>query len=365
MDARVVRARLMRFRVPFRGPYRTALGSVTVREGFIVELEASDGTRGLGEASLRPGVPGIEGLEGAVRDSVQRAIGRPVLALTHGGEETDAPSAACVEIAAWDLLARARGRGLASVLTGGSSLDVPVNALVTAVSPEAVYVQASAAKRAGFETVKLKIGVCENSKQEVERVMAGRSALGANVALRLDANGVWSEDEAFNIIKTFAPYQPEYVEQPVAPGNLEAMRMIRESTRIPIAADEDADDVESALRVIEGAAADVLVLKPLQLGGIGPTRRVIEAAAQAGVDVVITTSIDTGVGTAAALHLAASLGSADAAGLATLELLESSLIAEEMPIVRGRMTVPRGLGLDVTLDRGALARYVVREEVFP
>ncbi|HEY7269014.1 MAG TPA: o-succinylbenzoate synthase [Dehalococcoidia bacterium] len=360
---KVVRARLLRYSVPFRQPYTTAHGTALARDGFLVEIGTSDGVTGLGEASLLPGDdPDANGFADAVEACVRAALGREVddLAspLWHASE------GAAVEIAAWDALARAAGKPMAQYFGGGSLLDVPVNALVTALSPEVVYTQAAAAKAAGYTTVKLKVGVCDTSKQEVERVMAARSALGPDLALRLDANGAWSEEEAFNIVKTFAPYNPEYLEQPVAPGNVEALRQIRDSTRIPIAADEDASTVGAALAVINAGAADVLVLKPLQLGGITACRRVIEAATRIGIDVTITTSIDSGVGTAAALHLAAALGGGDAAGLATLSMLESPLTTSELCIERGRLLVPPGAGLGITLDEAALARYVSAEATF-
>jgi o-succinylbenzoate synthase len=357
------RVRLLRYRVPFRQPYVTAGGTALVREGFLAQIETDRGVVGLGEASLLPDAASdLDAFASEVGLSARRALGRSLDDITSPSWSAG-PAEAAVELAAWDALARSRGKPLASFLAGGALLEVPVNALVTALSPEAVYAQVYAARTAGFETVKLKVGVCENSKQEVERVMAARSALGPLLNLRLDANGAWSEEEAFNIVKTFAPYSPEYVEQPVRPGNLEALRQIRESTRIPIAADEDANSVEAALRVMNAAAADVVVLKPLQLGGIGPSRRVIDFATNAGIDVTITTSIDTGIGTAAALHLAASLGAVEAAGLATLDLLESALTVPELCIAAGRMSVPRSPGLGLELDEAAVADHLVDEEV--
>jgi len=108
----------------------------------------------------------------------------------------------------------------------------------------------------------------------------------------------------------------------------------------------------------------VLVLKPLRLGGIASCRQIARTARAAGISVTVTTSIDCGVGTAAALHLAAALGGAGAAGLATLSLLESSLIVEDLPIERGRIDVPDRGGLGVSLDEEALRRYCVGSREF-
>ena len=152
----------------------------------------------------------------------------------------------------------------------------------------------------------------------------------------------------------------EYVEQPVA-GDLAALARLRSSVGVKIAADEDVADAGSAAAVIVSAAADVIVIKPVALGGIGPSWRLMQAAKAAGLGVTVTTGIETGVGTAAALHLAAALGGEGAAGLATLDLLESSLVRERLVIEGGSMVLPPGPGLGVSLDERALSRYATRE----
>src|SRR5205823_5740195 len=112
--------------------------------------------------------------------------------------------------------------------------------------------------------------------------------------------------------------------------------------------------------IISLRAADLLVLKPIPLGGVGSVSSCVHAAHAAGVRTVITTSIDTGVGTAAALHLAAALAPEEAHGLATLDLLENDLISTPLPIENGFMRLPDGPGLGVDLDREQMARYVTR-----
>jgi L-alanine-DL-glutamate epimerase-like enolase superfamily enzyme len=141
------------------------------------------------------------------------------------------------------------------------------------------------------------------------------------------------------------------------------MRILREGSNVPIAADEDVIDRGSAQRVTDAQAADVLVLKPIPLGGISRTLAIAGETRTAGLDIVLTTSVDTGVGTAMALHLAASVASSYAAGLATAHLLESDLLTASLPIEHGVMKVPQRPGLGVELDEAALQRYTVREWV--
>jgi L-alanine-DL-glutamate epimerase-like enolase superfamily enzyme len=139
------------------------------------------------------------------------------------------------------------------------------------------------------------------------------------------------------------------------------MVRVRASVPVPVAADEGVTDRASAQRILQAEAADVLVLKPLQAGGIGRACLIAGEAAIRSVDVTITTSMDSGIGTAAALHLAAARGGR-AHGLATLSLLEDDLIEDPgLPILNGLMRLPVAPGLGVELDEAALARYAIGE----
>ncbi len=144
------------------------------------------------------------------------------------------------------------------------------------------------------------------------------------------------------------------------------MRAVREGTGVRVAADEAVTDAGAARSVLEARGADVLVVKPLVLGGITPSLEVIRLALERGASVVVTTTLDAGVGVAAALHLAAALPEGSPAqGLATAHLLTSDLLAAPLVVERGEMRLPAGVGLGVTLDREALEQYAVRLEEAP
>ena len=352
------------YRLPFRAPYVTARGAVTYREGLIIELTAEDGLAGLGEAAPVPeaDVSG-DALSRTLATLAPRLLRRQpndfdVKALLDS-DEAGRALACAVDTAACDLLARHRGVSVAHFLSPNAAAAVAVNALVTAPSPESAARDAAEARVAGFGAVKLKVGTAASLDEERRRVAAVREALGPDVKLRLDANGAWGVDQAIEAIRALAAYRVEYVEQPIAPGNLESLRRVQDAVATPVAADEDVTSPEAARRLLDAGAAHVLVLKPQRLGGLRPSREVIDAATAAGVKVVVTTSIESGVGTAACLHLAASLPDVGRAhGLATLDLLEDDLILDSgLPIVKGCMRLPEGPGLGVRLDEAALARY--------
>lgn len=360
---KLTRVRIVRYRVPFREPYVTAAGSAMHREGFIVQLESDTGLHGFGEGARLPHeAEGLDALGEMIRNAAASVLSDGLDAFLASDQDEDAAgdplASAPVSIAAWDLRARSLGMQLAQLLNPGASSRAAVNALIGGIPREAVERAAAKAQLAGYRTVKLKVGVAASLEDEVARVEACRFAIGPGVRLRLDANGAWSEEQAIEVLTALAPYDLEYVEQPVPPGDPESLRRIRDATSVRIAADEDVTDRASAQRILRAVAADVLVLKPLQAGGIGRTCLIAGEAAKYGVDVTITTSIDSGIGTAAALHLAAARGGR-AHGLGTLSLLEDDLIETGLPMEQGLMYLPAAPGLGVELDEAALARYAV------
>ncbi len=276
--------------------------------------------------------------------------------------QIDAPPAfACaIDTASCDAMAQARGVSVARLLCDRPLDRVPVNATVAAANTADAAGQAAAAREAGFTCVKLKAGMAVSPEEERGRVAAVRAALGPDVALRIDANGAWQPEQAIATIQALESFDLELVEQPIASGQLAEMARVRAAVNVPIAADEDVTSVESARRVLAAGAADALVVKPMTCGGLRPARNIATLAEDAGVAVIVTTTIDSGVGTAAALQLAATLPeNGPACGLATSSLLMDVLVATPFVARDGWMDVPGGHGLGVELDEAKLARYCI------
>jgi len=246
-----------------------------------------------------------------------------------------------------------------AALLGGQTRLIPVNALVAEESPEAAAAQATALAALGFTSLKLKVALGALEQDEA-LVAAVRGAVGAAIRLRLDANGGWTVPQAVEAIRRLARYGLEYVEQPVAGHDLEGMKTVRAAVPVPIAADEAIASAEDAARVLAAGAADILVVKAGRLGGLNGAGEVLRLAAAAGVPAVVTSSLEAGVGLAAAVHLAATLPSGPFAhGLATGLLLESDLLNRSINPTRGMLTVPSGAGLGVEVDAETLRRYAI------
>jgi L-alanine-DL-glutamate epimerase-like enolase superfamily enzyme len=193
-----------------------------------------------------------------------------------------------------------------------------------------------------------------------------RSALGPDVELRLDANGAWSAEQAIERISALDEFDLGLVEQPVAAADLDGLVRVRRAVHPPITADESITSLADAKHVIDMDAAQVLVVKPMVVGGLRVAKEIIDLAQNSGVQVIITTTIDAGVGTAAALHLAATLPEGSpACGLATGSLLADDIVTKPPFVREGQMTLPSRPGLGIEIDEAKLAQYSGTERTLP
>ena len=356
------------YRMPLKREFISAHSALTERRGAILELVTDGGASGVGEIAPPPGFGGesFDSMLAALPTWARWLRGMTLSEALHAVEARLAadlgagPVTCGLEIALLDALGKSEGRGVSAILCGGNAQPRPgvrVNAVVGARTTEEAAAEARKAVADGFSCVKLKVGW----EREIERIAAVREAIGPGVHLRLDANEGWSLEQAMTILARSARFDIQYVEQPVRAGDLEAMRLLRRAALVPIAADESLGHLESAYRILESEAADVLIIKPQLLGGLRASLRLMRDAAERGTRSVVTSSIEAGIGLAAALHLAAAFAASPQltmeCGLATLHLLEDDLLLDELPIRDGFLAVPAGSGLGVRLDGEALERY--------
>lgn len=215
--------------------------------------------------------------------------------------------------------------------------SVPVNVTVPAVDPVRAH---AIVLDGGCRTAKVKVAEPGQSLAEDEaRLEAVRDALGRDGRIRVDANGAWSVDDAVAAIRRLdrAAGGLEYAEQPVA--SVEDLALVRRKVGVPIAADESIRRAADPYRVRELEAADVAVLKVQPLGGVRACLRIAE---DIGLPVVVSSALETSVGIAAGVALAAALPDLPyACGLATVQLLTADVVADPLLPVGGELPVHR------------------------
>ena len=226
--------------------------------------------------------------------------------------------------------------------------SVPVNVTVPAVDPE----RAAAIVLAGGGCRTAKVKVAEPGQtlaDDQARLEAVRDALGPDGHVRIDVNGLWTVDEAVTRLPLLdrAAGGLEYVEQPVA--SVEGLALVRRRVDVRVAADESIRRAEDPYRVRDLEAADIAVLKVQPLGGVRACLRIAE---DIGLPVVVSSALETSVGIAAGVALAAALPELPhACGLATVQLLTDDVVVEPMLPVAGALPVVRP-----EVDTEALAR---------
>ena len=279
-------------RLPFSIALRHPVMGVTMRSGLLIE-----GPAGWGEFSPLP---------------------------SWGYADRAAAERSALEAATLPFPAAARDR-------------VAINAMVPRLAPDAA---AALALDSGCATIKVKVG----DDQSIDRVAAVRSACGPGVRIRLDANGAWDVETAIRTLAQLAAYDIELVEDPVA--SLEDLAALRGRAGMPVAAESCIRTTADAQRLRQLEAADVIVLKPQRIGGV---REALRAAEASGVPTVASSALETSVGLAAVVALAASLQDAPFAhGAGTALLLASDVVTDPLVPIDGWL-MPRRPSVDLRL----------------
>jgi L-alanine-DL-glutamate epimerase-like enolase superfamily enzyme len=218
---------------------------------------------------------------------------------------------------------------------------VSTGATIAAPDRAGAAAAAATARAAGFRCLKVKVAIGDDAG----RLAAVRAAAGADIAIRLDANGGWSTAEAVACLDALAPVGIECCEEPVS--GLDAVAQVAAATSIPISLDEST----SAPGALSQRVCDAVCLKIARCGGISGVIEAAGHARRAGYQVYLASMLDGPLGIAAALHAAAVVAPDRPCGLATLGLFDGR--ADPMPPDGGLIAVPTGPGL----GDGLLAWY--------
>lgn len=221
-----------------------------------------------------------------------------------------------IEQALLTLLAAETQTSLAELLGGRSTLNMPSHQLVRNVeeSVEAV--------RAGYTVLKIKVG--QPWQDHVAKIAAIREAVGPDIAMRLDANGSWPPKPAEEALAALEPLGIACIEEPLAGHDLRALAALKQKTSIPIGLDESVRTLEALNRSIALQSGDTLVLKPMFIGGLKRSVEMANRAKEAGMNVFVTSTLESPVGLEGAQAVAQAIAPwVDVCGLSRAHLSDS------------------------------------------
>lgn len=310
----ITRARWWPYALPLARPWRTAKGIVDTRHGHLLSLETEAGPVGWGDAAPFPEI----------------------------GISTAAAWAHARECALLDLAAQVAAVPLSRWLAPDRipPAGIAVNAAVGPLDdrlPEAM----EGALAAGYRVLKLKVGLADPAG---EGARLGRLArdLPRGVTLRLDANGAWSEADAAAFLAACRELPIDSVEDPLRQPTASALARLQAAVPFALAVDDGADLVDAAF--LERPPVRRLVLKPARHGGLLATAALAGRARAAGLEVVLTSSLESICGVLATAHLAAAIAPHSCHGLAS-----SGWFAHDTGpaphLEDGRLILPDGPGI--------------------
>lgn len=346
---------LRSFELPLARPLHTATGVIEARRGVAIRVRDASGV-GVGEATPLAGwTESYEACQTVL--AAVAAADDPIRSLTDERLRTRPAARHGLSLALADHRARLAGVPLYRHLGGeGSVRRVRANATIGDGDVPTTVAATVDAIDAGFTALKVKVGA-RPVEDDVERLSHVRDAVGPVVELRADANGAWTREQAQRAFDGFAALDVAYVEQPLPADDLAGHATLSEST-VGVALDEGlvgraVDELEACF-----AVADVVVLKPMALGGVDRALDVARRALAAGLVPVVTTTVDGVVARTAAVHVAAAIPDRPACGLATASLLAADLCRDPAPLEDGSIRVPQSPGIGTLGPWGAPAAEV-------
>ncbi|GAA3074898.1 o-succinylbenzoate synthase [Streptosporangium carneum] len=361
-------AELRKVELPLVTPFRTSLGTQTVREALLVRVVTDEG-EGWAECVAEDEPTYCpEYLEGAA-DVIRRFL-LPALfpleldpaavapAFRHLRAHPMAKSA--VETAVLDAWLRARDMSLAAYLGAvRRSLSVGVSIGIKDTVDELLgTVDKSLAD--GYVRIKLKI----EPGWDLEPVRRVRETFGADVMLTVDANTAYKPGDIPYLTKLDA-YGLAMIEQPFAPGDLHAHARLAARMSTPICLDESITSAHDAVAAIRQEACSIINIKPGRVGGYLESRRIHDVAQAHGLPVWCGGMLETGLGRAANLALAALPGFTLPGDISATRRYYERDITAPFTLVDGEMSVPEGPGIGITPEPSLLEALTTATEWIP
>ena len=262
-----------------------------------------------------------------------------------------------IDLALFDLIGKAIGVPVYTLLGGCWRNKVLATIEVPRGSPEKMAEHCYEYFRKGVRGIKAKIG--SNPERDAECIQAIREKLGNEISLRADANCGYSVKEAIRFCSCVEKLDVdlELLEQPVVQHDLLGMKEVKDSTLIPISADESAFSLSQVQQIIKLNAVDIINTKCAKASGINGVVQWATLAESAGLDIQIGTEWGLGLKVAAKLHLGGSIKNAHPAVEFTEFMIHDLLLKDPLTLKDGYLTIPNDPGLGLELDEDKLEEY--------
>jgi O-succinylbenzoate synthase len=355
---RIDAVELRRVRMPLVAPFRTSFGTQQDRSILLIAVHSGD-TVGWGECvAMADPLYSAEYREGAA-DVLQRFLLPAVAGRELRGSDIATllrpfhghwMAKAALEAAVLDAELQQRGESLADYL--GATTDRVVAGVSVGIAdsiPE-LLTEVGRYLEQGYRRIKLKI----EPGWDLEPVGAVRKEFGDDLPLQVDANTAYRISDARHLAK-LDDFDLLLIEQPLPEEDLIGHARLAEQIRTPVCLDESITSAETAAQAIALGACAVVNIKPGRVGGYLEGRRIHDVARAHGIPVWCGGMLETGIGRAANLALAALPGFVLPGDTSASDRYYAEDLTEPFVLSDGMVAVPSGPGIGVRPDPDLLA----------
>jgi muconate cycloisomerase len=382
---KITRIETIPIRLPTRRVHQWASLTTPIGVYVIIKLHTDEGLVGLGEAPVLKDWGGDHGKYFGETPQTTMHIINDILAPALRGQEPGRFETlhalmdktvrgypyckAAIDAALYDVVGKRLNIPAYQLLGGLFRERVPIAHSLGLMEIDKAVEEALQAKSEGVKTIKLKCGI--DGKRDVELVKQIRKAIGPDLKICADANqGYPTAKAAARFIKAMEEFDLLYMEQPVE--GFDAMAEVTRRVDTPIMADESAWTPHDVFEIAEKKAADLISIYTTKPGGLFKAKKVAAIAEAAGLGCNVNGSVETGVGNAANVHLAAATGvvtygcvvpvstpkGKGKGGIAGM-YYQDDIIAEPFEYAGGDIIVSTKPGLGIELDEDKLQHYRV------
>ena len=353
--------------IPLVKPIKMAGVELRAADNVLVRIESDDGVVGWGEAASAPSMTGetVESMVAAVRHLSQFIVGSGVEDIAAISKRMNramygnSAAKSAIEIGLHDLLGKAQGKPVHDLIGGKRRSRIPMLRMVAASNVEADVAEAKRAKGEGYVAFKVKVGTGD-PRIDADRTRRVCEALGPGVLRCSDANQGWSVEQAVEYVRALEGSGLDFFEQPVMGEDLAGMAKVAAASDIAIGCDEGVHHLEDLRRHHEARAAKGASLKTIKLGGIDGVSRAAALCEELGMKVNLAGKMsESGIATAAVLHLAAAVPSLDWGVSPTSPYLTEDVLAKPLTFAKGHAEVPAGPGLGIEVDEQKVRKFTI------
>lgn len=347
---------LKKIQIPLKTPFITALRHIEVAEDLIVTITTDDGLCGYGNAPATVVITGDshESEAAAIQQVIApKIIGMDlddraaILSRIQSSMVHNTSAKAAVDIAVHDLFAQQYNMPLYRFF-GGARKRIISDLTISINEPSVMVVDALKAVKSGYTNLKLKVGI--DAALDLQRVMAIRKAVGPDISIRLDANQGWSVKEAIRTIHAMedAGLNIEFIEQPVPAWDINGLQRVTNSVSTDIMADESAFSPRDVFQLLSLRACDLINIKLMKAGGLGPASQIAAMAEACGVRCMMGCMIESKIGITAAASLAAGSPAITINDLDAADLMATDPITGGIHYEKNEIVLPDAPGLGIT-----------------